>query len=119
MERVQIITIFIDLLFVSYISSLIVKGKLREEYAIVWAICTFLLTVFSFWRNGLEVMARLVGIYAAPNLVFTVMIFLILVYLLHLSVANSRLQKHMTRLAQELALLKEKLEKEEEQHEQV
>ncbi len=112
MARVQLITILIDVLFILYISSLIVKGKLREEYAIVWVICTLLLTVFSFWRNGLEVMARLFGIYAAPNLVFTVMIFLILIYLLHLSVANSRLHKHITSLAQELALLKEKMEKE-------
>jgi hypothetical protein len=114
MARVQLITIVIDLLFILYISSLIKKGKLREEYAIVWIICTALLTLFSFWRNGLEVMARLFGIYAAPNLVFTVMIFLILIYLLHLSVANSRLHKNMTSLAQELALLKEKIEKEKE-----
>jgi hypothetical protein len=114
MARVQLITIAIDLLFILYISSLIKKGKLREEYAIVWIICTALLTLFSFWRNGLEVMARLFGIYAAPNLVFTVMIFLILIYLLHLSVANSRLHKNMTSLAQELALLKEKIEREKE-----
>ncbi|GGH72123.1 hypothetical protein HNQ91_003374 [Filimonas zeae] len=114
MARVQIITIIIDLLFVMYISSLIIKGKLREEYAIVWIICTALLTIFSFWRDGLEVMARLVGVYAAPNLVFTVLIFLIMIYLLHLSVANSRLHKHITTLAQELALLKEKLASEQE-----
>lgn len=114
MARVQIITIIIDLLFVLYISSLIIKGKLREEYAIVWIICTALLTIFSFWRNGLEVMARLVGVYAAPNLVFTVLIFLIMIYLLHLSVANSRLHKHINTLAQDLALLKEKLAQEQE-----
>lgn len=112
MARIQIITIVINLLFVLYISFLIVKGRLREEYAIVWVICTALLTLFSFWRKGLEVMARLFGIYAAPNLVFTVLIFLILIYLLHLSVANSKLQKNITSIAQELALLKQQMEEE-------
>ncbi|RXK85305.1 DUF2304 domain-containing protein [Filimonas effusa] len=112
MVRIQLITIAINLLFLFYISYLIVKGKLREEYAIVWLVCTALLTLFSFWRDGLEVMARLFGVYEAPNLVFTVMIFIILIYLLHLSIVNSKLQKNMTRLTQEIALLKEELSKE-------
>lgn len=112
MARIQLITIAITLLFMGYIAWLIVKGKLREEYAIAWLVCAGLLTVFSFWRNGLDVMARLFGVYAAPNLVFTVLIFIMLIYLLHLSVSNSKLQKNMTHLAQELALLKEKMKKE-------
>lgn len=111
MARIQLITILVDCLFLFYIARLIIKGKLREEYAIVWLLCTGLLTVFSFWRNGLELAAKLFGVFAAPNLVFTVLIFLIMIYLLHLSVVNSRLQKSVTRLTQELALLKEKLEK--------
>ncbi|BAV04312.1 hypothetical protein SAMN05421788_11042 [Filimonas lacunae] len=112
MARIQLITIIVDFLFVLYISRLIVKGKLREEYAVVWIACTALLTLFSLWRDGLEVLAKLFGVYAAPNLVFTVLIFLILIYLLHLSVVNSKLQKNVTRLTQEMALLQEKLEKE-------
>ncbi|MES2378258.1 MAG: DUF2304 domain-containing protein [Bacteroidota bacterium] len=109
MARIQIITIITSLLFLLYISRLIVKGKLREEYAIVWCVCTVILVAFSFWRSGLEVMSKLFGVYEAPNLVFTACIFAILIYLLHLSVVASKLHKQNKQMAQDIALLKEKV----------
>lgn len=108
MARIQIIAIAVSLLFLGYIIRLIVKGKLREEYSIVWIVCTLVLLVFSFWRNGLETMSHLLGIKEAPNLVFTGAIFAVLIYLLHLSVVVSKLQSQNKQLAQDIALLKEK-----------
>ena len=110
MARIQIITIIINILFLIYISRLIIKAKLREEYAIVWWICTGVLLIFSLWAEGLEVMSKIFGVYEPANLVFTGFIFIILVYLLHLSVVNSKLQRNMTKLTQELALMKEQTE---------
>ncbi len=112
MARIQIIAIAISLTFLLYISYLIVKGKLREEYAITWIACTIILIIFSFWRNGLEVMSHVFGVYEAPNLVFTAAIFVILIYLLHLSVVNSKLHQNNKKLSQEIALLKERLDRE-------
>jgi hypothetical protein len=112
MTKIQIITIGIDILFLFYVARLIIKGKLREEYAIVWLICTAVLLLFSFWAKGLEVMSHLFGVYEPANLVFTGFIFIILIYLLHLSVVNSKLQRNMTKITQELALMKEKAESE-------
>jgi hypothetical protein len=112
MAKIQIIAITISLLFLFYIVRLIVKGRLREEYSIIWITCTFVLIVFSFWRNGLEVMAHLVGVYEAPNLVFTGAIFAIFIYLLHLSVVVSKLHSQNKQLSQEIALLKERMNKE-------
>lgn len=111
MVRIQLITIGINILFLAYISRLIIKGKLREEYAIVWCICTFVLILFSFWRGGLDLMSRLFGVFDPPNLVFTGFIFMILIYLLHLSVVSSKSHHSINRLTQELAMLKEKMEK--------
>jgi hypothetical protein len=110
MARIQIITILLNLLFVSYIAKLIIKGKLREEYAIIWCLCTLVLIVFAFWRAGLQVMANLFGVFEPPNLVFTGFIFAILIYLLHLSVVVSKLQNNARNLSQEIALMKENLE---------
>ncbi|HEX8517515.1 MAG TPA: DUF2304 domain-containing protein [Bacteroidia bacterium] len=111
MTKIQIIAIAVSLLFLFYIVRLIIKGKLREEYSIIWITCTLVLIVFSFWREGLEIMAGLVGVYEAPNLVFTGAIFAIFIYLLHLSVVVSKLHKQNKQLAQEIALLKEKVDK--------
>ena len=109
MEKIQIIAISISLLFLTYIGWLIVKGKLREEYAIIWILCTLVLVVFSFWRKGLDVMSNLIGVFDPPNLVFTGAIFAVLIYLLHLSIVVSKLQQQNKTLAQDIALLKEKL----------
>lgn len=111
MARIQIITIIVCLSFLFYISRLIIKGKLREEYSIVWCICTLILIVFSFWRNGLDVMSKMFGVYESPNLIFTACIFAVLVYLLHLSVVASKLHKQNKQMAQDIALLKQKLDK--------
>ncbi len=107
--RIQIISIIVSLAFLYYVSRLIVKGKLREEYAIFWIISTILLITFSVWRDGLVVFAELFGVYDAPNLVFTAAIFAIFVYLIHLSVVVSKLHEKNRSMAQEMALLKTEL----------
>lgn len=109
--RIQIISIIVSLGFLFYISRLIIKGKLREEYAIFWVVSTVLLIIFSFWREGLDIIAEIVGVYLAPNLVFTSAIFAMLIYLLHLSIVVSQLHDKNKIMSQELALLKEKMNK--------
>lgn len=108
--RLQIIAISIALLFMFFIFRLITKGKLREEYSFIWIACTALLLLFAIWRNGLDVIAKLMGIYYAPSLIFLGAIFAIVIFLVHLSVVNSRQHKQIKDLTQEMALLKEKLE---------
>ena len=109
MFRIQIIAIATSILFLLYIVRLIIKGKLREEYSIVWIVCTIILVVFSFWRDGLAVVSDLVGVYSPPNLVFIAAIFAVFIYLLHLSVVVSKLHSQNKQLAQDIALLKEKM----------
>ena len=108
--RIQIISIIVSLAFLLYVSRLIIRGKLREEYAIFWVISTVVLIIFSFWRKGLDIIAEAVGVYLAPNLIFTVSIFAILIYLLHLSVVVSKLHDKNKIMSQDLALLREKME---------
>ena len=106
---IQIISIAGSLLFMFFVFRLIIKGKLREEYSIVWIICTLALLLFAFWRNGLDVIAKLLGVYYPPALIFLGAIFAIIVFLVHLSVVNSKQHKQIKELAQEMALLQEML----------
>lgn len=107
--RIQIISIIVSLSFLFYVSRLIVKGKLREEYAIFWVVSTILLIIFSFWRQGLDFFAEMAGVHLAPNLVFASAIFAILIYLLHLSIVVSQLHDKNKTMAQDLALIKAEL----------
>ncbi len=113
--KLQIIAIVFTIAFMYFIFRLIVKGKLREEYSFVWIICAALLLLFSIWRNGLDVIASLLGIYYAPSLIFIGALFAIIIFLVHLSVVNSKQHKQIKELTQEMALLKEKLEVKEDQ----
>lgn len=107
MERIQIIVIIAAVGFLGYIARLIKKGKLREEYSIIWVICAIVIVVFTFWRESLDKVASAFGVYAPPNLIFTVAIFAVFVYLLHLSVVISKLQEQNKKLSQKIALLEE------------
>ncbi|WP_378183103.1 DUF2304 domain-containing protein [Aquimarina sp. SS2-1] len=110
MEKIQILAIIASLLFTFFVIRLIIKGKLREEYSVVWIVCTFFLILFSFWRKGLDFVSGLLGIYEPPNFVFTTSVFVIFIYLLYLSVVVSKLQDQNKKLAQEIALLKQQIE---------
>ena len=110
MGRIQIIAILGSITFLIIIARLIIKGKLREEYAIIWILCTLALLLFSFWRNGLEILSNIFGVYAPPNMVFIGAIIAILIYLLHLSIVVSKLHERTKILSQEVALLKASIE---------
>jgi hypothetical protein len=107
---IQVISLSIALLVMFFIGRLIVRGKLREEYAILWIVCTLILIVFSIWRRGLEQIALALGVFYPPSLVFLAAIFAILIFLVHLSVVVSRLQNQIKTLTQEVALLRNELE---------
>jgi hypothetical protein len=99
-----------SVLFLMVIARLIFRGRLREEYAIVWVLCTLALLFLSIWRDGLEILATALGVYYAPSLLFLGALFAITVFLVHLSVVATRLQEQNKILAQEIALLKNELQ---------
>jgi len=109
MDKIQIVAIAAVILFLGMITRFIVKGKLRTEYSIVWILMGLTLLVFSLWRESLDLLAGFFGVYYAPSLVFMFFFFMIFVFLIHLSVVNSKQHEQIKKLAQEVALMKEKL----------
>ena len=107
---IQFISLLVAFLVLFFIGRLIVRGKLREEYAIIWIACTLILIVFAIWRSGLEQIAVALGVFYPPALVFLAAIFAILVFLIHLSTVVSRLQNQVKTLTQEIAFLKQQAE---------
>lgn len=107
---IQLIAIGFTLLFLFFIFRLIVKGKLREEFSIIWIITAIVLNIFSFWRSGLDLIAGMLGVFYAPSLLFMLLFVAVIMYLVHLSVLNTKQQDKIKMLSQEIALLKEKME---------
>jgi hypothetical protein len=106
MPRIQILTIICSILLLVFIARLILNGRLREEYVLIWVFSTLVLVVFSFWNDGIDIISTFLEVAVPSNLIFTAAIALILLYLLHLSVTVSKLQEQNKRLAQELATMK-------------
>lgn len=108
--RIQIISVLGSLAVMAFVFILIRRGKLREEYALTWFVASLALIGVSLWRDSLEIAARLAGIYYAPSALLLGVIVLGFALAMHYSISLSRLAEQNKRLAQELALLRLRVE---------
>ncbi len=108
--RIQILAIVASVILIAFIISLIRRRRLREEYSIMWLAGSAALIIFAVWRGLLDIIAGLVGVFYAPAILLLVIIFFGSLIFLHLTVVISRQTDENKVMAQELALLKEKLE---------
>ena len=106
----ELLSVCITLLLLFIVFRLIIKGRLRAEYSIIWILSSLILFMFSIWREGLHKLAALLGIYYPPALLFLGSILATVVFLLHLSVVSSRFQHQIKDLTQEMGILKKKLD---------
>jgi hypothetical protein len=111
MQLIDILSIFTAILFLGVIASLIRKGRLREEYSFVWLAISAVLLFFAVFRDALDTLAAWLNVYYAPALLFLAAFFAIVVFLVHLSVVNTKQHNQIRDLTQEMALLKNELEK--------
>jgi len=89
---------------------LIRSRRLRERYALLWLLTGVVLLVLSAWRDGLNTIARWVGVQTYPPAVlFAVGSLFILAVLLHYSTVISKLSDQSSILAQRVALLETRL----------
>jgi len=109
--RVQILAITVSVALIILIISLIRKRKLREEYSIIWLLAGLSLIVFSIWRGLLDRIAEVIGVYYAPAVLLLVGLLFGALAFLHLTIVISKHADQNRVLAQEMALLKEKLER--------
>ena len=110
-DRIQFIAILISLIIAGTIFQLIRKKKLLEQYSLLWFFSAIVLLIFSVWRDLLDKMAGAMGIYYAPSALLVIVIFCGFLLFLNFSLVISKLTNQSKSLAQEIALLQNKLEK--------
>lgn len=108
MTLIEIAAIAGSLSFLVFIAYLIKKGRLREEYSILWLVINVVLLYFTFFRSQLDDLSAFFGVYYAPALLFLVAFAGVFLFLVHLSVVVSDQHKKIKKLTQEIALLKKK-----------
>jgi hypothetical protein len=98
-----------SLVIFAVIIELIRRGRLREQYALLWLGTATVILVLGLWRDGLNQLADALGIAYPPNALFALALAFMLLLLLHYSTVISRLSDRTTTLTQRIAILEERL----------
>jgi hypothetical protein len=109
--RVSIAAAIASALLLLVVLELIRGRRLKERYALLWLVTGVVLLVLALWRDGLNTIAGWLGVSGyPPAILFAAATLFVIVVLLHYSTVLSRLDDEKTLLAQELALLRRRLE---------
>jgi Tfp pilus assembly protein PilN len=107
--RVSVVAAIAAALFLLLILELIRSRRLQERYALLWLVTGSVILLLSVWRDALRLVAEQIGIAYPPSALFVVGFLFILVVLLHYSTVISELSERNVLLAQDIALLDERL----------
>jgi hypothetical protein len=111
--RVSVVGVLASLLLVLVVLELVRGRRLKERYALLWLATGIVLLVLSAWRGALNTIAGWVGVTGYPPAVlFAVATLFILLVLLHYSTVISRLTDENVDLAQRIAMLEERVDRE-------
>lgn len=111
--RIQIVAIIGAGLLLFGVLELVRRRRLLERYALLWLLSALVLLGLAIWRGLLETISDAIGVAYPPNALFFIAFAAILLLLLHFSVAVSRLSDQSKVLAQRLALLEERVRRQE------
>ncbi len=107
---VQLISISVSIFIFVVVIELIRRNHLKERYSLIWLTTSLVLIIFSVWRKLLDYISLKLGIYYPPSFLFLLAITFLIVLLLHFSMIVSSLSEENKRLAQEMGILKTRLD---------
>jgi len=107
MFNVYTLSIVFSITFIIVVIELVRKNKLQEKYSILWIFMSIILLVLSSTPLIINKIAEWINIQNPPSFLFLFGLVYLIIYNLHLTVVVSNQSEKITRLAQEIALLKE------------
>ncbi len=111
MDIVLIVSTLVSSIILISVVELIRRNRLKERYSLIWLFSSIVMLVFSLSRQSLHVAAQLIGIKYPPSLIFLFGLLFLVVINIHFASVISTLSDRNKSLAQELALLREHLER--------
>ena len=106
----QVAAIIASVALVGLVVWLIRRGRIREETALYWLLATGVLLLFSLRSDLLGWTAAMLGIFYPPTVLLLGILLAGTLLAIHFSVSLTRLDGQNKRLAQELALLTQRIE---------
>jgi len=108
---IQIFSIVASVSLLFLVLYLIYKQKLKEQYAFLWMVLAIGMLLSAIFSSALDKIAAFFGVYYAPSLLFVFAFLIVLLVLVQMSVAISKLRDQIKVLTQEMSLLKQEKSK--------
>jgi len=109
--NVYTLSILFSVTFLFVVIALVRKNKLQERYSLLWILMSSILLVLSSTPIIINTLAKWLDIKNPPSLLFLFGLVYLIIHNLHITTVVSKQSEKITRLSQELALLKQKQEK--------
>jgi len=106
-----------SLIFLLMVLDSVRRQRLREAYALIWIFLAVGMILISLWTDILKFISDILGILYPPATLFLLLLVGILLLLFQYSIVISMHHERILRLTQEIALLKEKLNRTEKTNE--
>jgi hypothetical protein len=101
----RVIGIVGSIALLAIILELVRRRQLKEEYTVLWVITGVVLLLLAAWEGLLRVIAEAIGASSEASMLYFFGIIFVMLLLLHFSVRVSRLERRVTSMVQEIALL--------------
>ena len=111
MTRSQLLAALLALAITLWVVDLVRRRKLSEEYSLLSLAAMAGVLVLAFWTSALSWFTDLVGALYETSVIFFFGLVFVLVALLYYAVKLTTLTQELRRLAQEMALLRLRLER--------
>ncbi|GAC1436387.1 MAG: hypothetical protein NVSMB51_07740 [Solirubrobacteraceae bacterium] len=111
----RIVAAIASLVLLGVIVELVRRRRLKEEYSVLWVLTALALLALSLSGALLKQITQAIGAVTESSTLYFFGLIFVLLLLLHFSVKISVLERRLTTMIQETALLAERRQREEEQ----
>jgi len=108
--KLNIVLFVGSLIFLLFIINSVRKERIKEAYSLIWLSMGIIFLILSVWIKAYNYITNIFGIVYSPILFFLLLIVMILFILIQYSIVLSKQTEKIKTLVQESALLKRKLE---------
>ncbi len=106
----RILALVAGVLTLGAMFELVRRRQIREKYAALWLIVAVVVVILAIFPKLMDRIAHAIGVASAPDLLLFVASTVLLLVCVHLSWEVGRLEDKTRLLAEELAILREKVE---------
>lgn len=111
MSLFQIISLCGSIFFLCLVIYTVYSDKLREAYALIWLLAGVVMIIFSVSSKLLSLFAKLLGIQTPAFALLLCLVMATILLLFQITIVMSEHNKKINRLLQEVALLREQLDR--------